>query len=64
MSGRFLTVWQNILIDFVIDLPPSLFKKKIYDSILVVINRYSKIIQFISYNKDMNAPELTKIIKI
>jgi hypothetical protein len=49
--------------NFIIDLPPSLFKEKLYDSILIVINKYSRIIQFISYNKDMNAPELTEIIK-
>jgi hypothetical protein len=49
--------------NFVINFPSSLFKGKAYDSILVVINKYSKIIQFISYNKDMDVPELTEIMK-
>jgi hypothetical protein len=49
--------------NFVIDLPPLLFKGKAYDSILVVINKYSRIIQFIPYNKNMDVPELTEIIK-
>jgi hypothetical protein len=59
----FSRVWQDILIDFMINLGPSLIKKKAYDSILIVINKYSKIIWFISYNKDMDAPELAEIIK-
>jgi hypothetical protein len=49
--------------NFVTDLPPSLFREKAYDSILIVINKYSRIIQFIFYNKNMDAPELTEIIK-
>jgi hypothetical protein len=49
--------------NFITDLPSLLFKKKAYDSILIVITRYSRIIQFISYNKNMNAPKLTEIIK-
>jgi hypothetical protein len=49
--------------DFVTDLPSSLFKKKLYDLILIVINRYSRMVQFISYNKDIDAPELTEIIE-
>jgi hypothetical protein len=56
-------IWQNILIDFITNFPLSLFKEKVYNSILVVINRYSKIIQFIPYNKNMDAPKLTEIIK-
>jgi hypothetical protein len=49
--------------NFIIDFPPSLFKGKAYDSILIVINRYSRMIQFISYNKNIDVPELTEIIK-
>jgi hypothetical protein len=56
-------IWQNISINFVTDLPPSLFRRKAYDSILIIINRYSRIIQFISYNKNIDVPELAEIIK-
>jgi hypothetical protein len=49
--------------NFVTDLPPSLLRGKAYDSILVVINRYSRMVQFIPYNKDMDAPELAEIIE-
>jgi hypothetical protein len=59
----FSGIWQNILIDFITNFPSLLFRKKAYDSILIVINRYSRIIQFIPYNKNMDAPELTEIIK-
>jgi hypothetical protein len=59
----FNEVWQNILMDFVINLPLSLFRGKVYDSILIVINKYSRIVQFISYNKNIDAPELAEIIK-
>jgi hypothetical protein len=48
--------------NFIIDFPLLLFKGKIYDSILIVINKYSRMIQFISYNKDMDVPELAEII--
>jgi hypothetical protein len=49
--------------NFVTNLPPSLFREKVYDSILIIINKYSRIIQFIPYNKDIDVPELTEIIK-
>jgi hypothetical protein len=49
--------------NFIINFPSSLFKGKVYDSILIVIHKYSKMIQFIFYNKNMDAPELAEIIK-
>jgi hypothetical protein len=49
--------------NFIIDFPLSLFKGKAYDLILIVINRYSRMVQFIFCNKDMNVPELTEIIE-
>jgi hypothetical protein len=49
--------------NFIINFSLSLFRRKIYDSILIVINKYSRIIQFIPYNKDMDVPKLTEIIK-
>jgi hypothetical protein len=49
--------------NFVTNFPLLLFREKIYDSILVVIDKYSRIIQFISCNKDMDAPELAEIME-
>jgi hypothetical protein len=48
--------------NFIIDFPPLLFREKIYDSILIVIDRYSRMIQFIFCNKDIDVPELAEII--
>jgi hypothetical protein len=49
--------------NFITDFPLSLFRGKMYDSILIIIDKYSRIIQFIPYNKNMDAPELTEIIE-
>jgi hypothetical protein len=49
--------------DFVIGLPLFFYRGIAYDSILIVINRYSKMVQYIPYNKDMDAEELAEIMK-
>jgi hypothetical protein len=49
--------------NFVINLSPLLFRGKAYDSILIVINKYLRIIQFISYDKNMDVSEFAEIIK-
>ncbi len=51
-------IWKKILIDFITGLPLSLYRKIVYDAILVIIDRYSKIIQFVPYNKKTTAEEL------
>ena len=56
-------IWKEILMDFIIDLPPSLYRGIAYDAILIIINRYSKMIQFVPCNKETTAEELVKIIK-
>ncbi len=37
-------IWKEILINFITGLPPSLYREIIYDAILVVVNRYSKMV--------------------
>ncbi len=37
-------IWKEILIDFIIDLPLSLHRGIVYDAILVVVDRYLKIV--------------------
>ncbi len=56
-------IWKEISIDFIIGLPPSLHRGIAYDTILVIINKYLKMIQFVPYNKETTAEELAKIIK-
>ncbi len=56
-------IWKEILIDFIIGLPLSFYRGIVYDAILVVVDRYSKIIQFVPCNKKTTAEELAEIIK-
>ena len=50
--------WQEITMDFITDLPPSNFHGRIYDSILVVVDRYTKMARYIPCNKTITATEL------
>jgi hypothetical protein len=49
------------MLDFIIRLPLSRFKGKVYDLILVIINKYMKIARYILIIKEINAPELIKL---
>jgi hypothetical protein len=56
--------WQDISMDFITGLPPSARRRKAYDAILVVVCRYSKMVQYLPCTKDTNAPELAdRLIK-
>jgi hypothetical protein len=48
--------------DFVIDLSPSRLQKEVYDSILVIINHFTKLDTYIPYKKSINAEELVDIV--
>ncbi len=37
-------IWKEILINFIINLPLSLYRGIVYDAILVVVNKYLKMI--------------------
>ena len=37
-------IWKKILMDFIINLPPSLYKGIAYDAILIIINKYLKLV--------------------
>jgi hypothetical protein len=49
--------------DFVTGLPPSFYKGFAYDAVLVVVDRYSKMVQYIPCTKDTDAEELAEIMK-
>ena len=53
--------WKEISIDFITNLPLSKYRNYVYDAILVVINRYTKILYYILTIKKINAVELTKL---
>jgi hypothetical protein len=58
------TPWRYFSLDFVIDLPESkgLHSSEIYDSVLVLIDRFTKLVQYIPYRKTIDAPVLAKLI--
>jgi hypothetical protein len=52
--------WQDIFIDFITGLPLSGRRGKAYDSILIIVCRYSKMMRCIVYTKTIDAPELAE----
>ena len=56
---------SKILIDFITSLPEykDLASRPNFDSILIVINRYTKMAQYIACYKTVNALELAKILQ-
>jgi hypothetical protein len=55
-------LWQDLLMDFIVDLLPSKHLRKVYDSILNIIDRYSKIIRFVLCNVTINVKDLDSLI--
>jgi hypothetical protein len=55
--------FKSISIDFIIDLPCSINKTIgiVYDLILVIINRYTKISKYILYKKTTSIEDLTDL---
>jgi len=51
--------WQHILVDFIINLPVS----KDYDSILVVCNRFSKMLHFVVTTEKITAKSLARLFR-
>lgn len=49
---------QDISIDFITGLPPSLRRKVVYDALLVVVYRFSKIVRYIPYSVGIVVEEL------
>ena len=48
--------------DFIIDLPPSKRNGAVYDAILVVVDRYTKMVQYLPVTKKINAAQLEKLV--
>ena len=61
--------WLDLTMDFITDLPPSTRRGKAYDSILVIIDRYTKMAHYIATKKSTDALQLadifiSKIVKL
>ena len=54
--------WKEITMNFITNLLLSKYKHCVYDAILIVMNRYIKIIVYISIIKKINAIELKKLL--
>lgn len=54
--------WQEISMDFITDLPECSRKACAYDSILVVVDRYTKMAKYYPTQKTCNAEELANLI--
>ena len=51
-------LWTDVIMDFITDLPPSGKSGAVFDSILVVVNRYTKMAEYVSARKDWTAEKL------
>ena len=55
--------WKNLFMDFVIGLPISTnWKRESYDSILVIIDQFTKIVDYEPVKVTIDAPGLAKVI--
>ena len=53
--------WKEITMDFVTGLPPSKRRGVVYDSILVVVDRYTKMVRYVPVTKKTDAAELAEV---
>ena len=53
---------QNWTMDFIADLPPSIRRGQVYDSILVTIDRYTKFSRYIPARKDWEAETMSDVL--
>ena len=52
-----------MLTDFIVDLPPSTLDGYVYNSILVVVDRFTKIAIYIVYNKTYTSEQLLTLFE-
>ena len=53
--------WQEVSLDFITQLPSSYIGTRVYDAVLVVVDRYTKMAQFIPITTDIAAPEFAAL---
>ncbi|RMZ86289.1 hypothetical protein DV736_g6486, partial [Chaetothyriales sp. CBS 134916] len=52
--------WEEITLDFITDLPASSLKEYVYNAILIVVNRFTKLIRYLPARKDWTAEDLAE----
>jgi transposase InsO family protein len=53
--------FEELSMDFIVDLPPSTRDGRVYDSILVIVDRYTKMSIYIACNKTCTAEDLADL---
>ena len=53
--------WQQVTMDFITGLPPSKRRGCIYEAILVIVDRYTKMARYITTTKTVTAVELAEL---
>ena len=56
--------WKEISIDFITNLPLSKYRNYVHDVILVIVNRYTKMLHYILTIKKINAVKLIELFII
>jgi transposase InsO family protein len=54
--------WEDITLDFVTDLPPSALDGQVYDSILVIVDRFTKMAHYVPCRKRIQAEGLATLL--
>jgi hypothetical protein len=53
--------WKEVTMDFITDLPPSSYLGQVYDQILVVVDRFSKMAHYIPFKGTWGAKDLAEV---
>ena len=54
--------WQKIMMDFIVELPPNKYKGNVYDSILMMVNQYIKMVQYLPINVIIKSHKLGDLL--
>jgi hypothetical protein len=58
---RFTDFWKEITMNFITDLSLSKWKEVVYDSILVIVDHYTKMMHYLSMKKTLTVVELAEL---
>ena len=54
--------WQDISLDFIVGLPPSRNRGVAYDAVLVVVDRFSKMVRYLPTTVTIDSPGLAELL--
>jgi transposase InsO family protein len=53
--------WQDLMMDFIVGLPPLTRQGSVYDAILVIVDRYTKAARYLPITSKVNAEDLADL---